>query len=134
MWGRQQRFPMTDDKLVRAYISDMFLAMVSDYVRRGRSLQILPEDDLKTVWVARFRAWADDTSSAERRQQWLDADSEIRLRRLEPPSAVVEAELRRLEDRLRELKKNPRVMEMLVDELAKDLAEFDAAVAAARKN
>jgi hypothetical protein len=85
---------MTDDDDARdkTAIDNSLMNQADDYVKRGRRLAGLDVADLKEVWVATFREMLVN-SDLNYRDYFNDADSEFRLRRLEPPCDIVQAEL-----------------------------------------
>lgn len=60
------------------------LEKVQDYTKRGRRFQLLPDTDLIDFWVLTMNHWAD--GSAEFTSQDMDdCESEMMLRRIDPP-------------------------------------------------
>jgi hypothetical protein len=66
--------------------------MLQDYVNRGRLLENIPEETLAEDWVSLMRAWAaaPEIGQDPRRR---DIEAEYSLRGVQPPYALVKAEM-----------------------------------------
>ena len=76
---------MTDrrDEL-EALLKHERLEKVQNYTTRGRRFQLLPDTDLVDYWVLTMNHWADGSSEFTS-QDIDDCQSELMLRRIDPP-------------------------------------------------
>ncbi len=130
--------PRTD--LVEAYLADKRLEVASDYVRRGRSLQSLTDDDLNRDWLSAFRAWAMSAQARSKfdRRPLDDMESEMCVRGYDPPYNLVETEITTLVEASRQthdqLLRAPEAMNRVARDFGDDLAAFAHRLSSTTKN
>ena len=121
----QGKRPLNLDEAIRAFSANAAVEKTAAYVRSGRSLAGLTDDQLLDAWVERMRAFADEPDSYA---AVAEADSELDLRGLEPPMdrarASIEKQQARLRAILEELEANPESLRENRKRFAEDIASF----------
>jgi hypothetical protein len=87
---------------VHSWMAEAQMRMIQNYVNRGRLLENIPEETLAEDWVSLMRAWAaaPEMGQDPRRR---DIEAEYSLRGVQPPYALVKAEMDVLARRAAEL-------------------------------
>jgi hypothetical protein len=103
-FGRQANL-MDDQKyddIATEYLHHALMNEAREYVVRGRSLGGSSDSEVQDIWVAAFRRWFDERTTANARNM-DDAAAELRLRNIEPPydrvkdkTDKIQAEIKRL--------------------------------------
>jgi hypothetical protein len=76
--------------------------LTTEYLRRGRQFAEVPTAHLKVRWLETVVAWADHYDCERLRAQASDIQTELQLRRSDPPWRLVESALRVIDKRTRE--------------------------------
>jgi hypothetical protein len=90
---------MSDDKdLMLAYFENQQLDRLKDYLRRGRPLVDVEDEELTIRWIGEFRQWASNLSIGARTDHGdrEDIEAEFQMRGKGPPFDLVPAELKAL--------------------------------------
>jgi hypothetical protein len=92
------------------------------YLSRGRHLQHMPLDDLRGLFVQRYRTWVDNLKDHDAHRDCDDLGVEFDLRGLPTPYELVEAEMQRFQAMvLAEMEKaTPERMEEINREMVAD--------------
>jgi hypothetical protein len=75
---------MSEDPEMMAYLDSLRLEATARYVRRGRLLAELGDEELRQRWVRLFKLWLADYPEHDHRER-EDVESELQLRGLLPP-------------------------------------------------
>jgi hypothetical protein len=120
---------MSDDLEMVAYLESQRLEATASYVRRGRVLARLDDEDLRRQWALLFKLWiADYGSGRHDHQEREDIESELQLRGLVPPFDRVLDELAVMREKSKaytdELRRDPERVERLEQSLIARLEAF----------
>jgi hypothetical protein len=90
---------MADKDIVLAYLENIRLQATADYVRRGRQLVDADTEELKQGWISEFRRWVGSLGTGDKIDQRPreDIESELQLRKTEPPFDLVQDELEKMQ-------------------------------------
>lgn len=114
--------------VILSWIGDKRLQDVEDYVRRGRLLSGVPTEELMSRWVSLFKYWAFQPALVEPSHEYTDTESELQIRKIEPPFEQVEAEFKMIQDKTRiayeAARKDPDRMKQGSEAALDDLTEF----------
>jgi hypothetical protein len=84
---------MSEVSEMLAYLESLRLEATAGYVRRGRLLAELDDEQLRGRWVRLFKLWIADQGSGPFHQEREAIESELLLRGLVPPFERVPGEL-----------------------------------------
>jgi hypothetical protein len=129
-----------ETELILAHLENKRIERASEYARRGRLLELVPDEDLKRDWLLAFTAWA-----AKERQGLKfdlrslgDMEAEMCLRGYDPPLELAQEEikiLREASDRRRgQLERDPNKLHEFERQLGEDLAAFAQSLDDTKKN
>ena len=132
--GSKPRRPVPRDQISEDLIAMLRVKEVDAaeaYVRRGRSHRGLTDAELAGAWMEAFRAYSDDPDPAQPfRAVMDDLESELNLRRIDPPFDSVRPELERLRAKavrvLEQLKLDPERHAEFERDLQLDVTAFRA--------
>jgi hypothetical protein len=126
--------------LVLAYLENVRLEATADYVRRGRQLSHVDVEELKQGWVAEFKRWVANLGSDNRvdPRPREDIESELQLRKIEPPWDLVQDELERMREassaHMARLAEDPKKLEQKERMISEDVEAFRRNVDDAKRN
>ncbi|HEX4712888.1 hypothetical protein [Phenylobacterium sp.] len=86
------------EKAVAAFLEDQEMKESAAYLSRGRRFETLTADQLREQWAAGYRAFATDAGRGD--QEFDDLRAELRLRGLDQPLDLVQAEFAALKARI----------------------------------
>jgi hypothetical protein len=120
---------MIKDPEMLAYLENLRLEATADYVRRGRLLAALDEQELRRRWVDLFKLWvASDFDAGHDHQAREDVESELQLRGGEPPFDRVPDEMAAMSEKSKArtdaMLRNPELAERLAQKISAELAAF----------
>jgi hypothetical protein len=119
---------MSDDPEMLAYLESLRLEATARYVRRGRLLAGLDDEELRRRWVRLFKLWIADYGSGHDHRERDDIESELQLRGLVPPYDRVPDELAVMREKWRayrdELLKDPEQVKQMEQSLIARLEAF----------
>jgi hypothetical protein len=129
-----------ETKLMLAHLENKRIERATEYARRGRLLELVPDEDLSREWLLAFRAWA----ASERGGQTYDhralgdIESEMCLRGCDPPLNLAQEEIKILreasERRRHQLERDPKKHMEFERKLSEDLAAFAQSLDDTKKN
>jgi hypothetical protein len=90
------------DLPVATWLQHRRFELAADYLRRGRPFAEVPTAHLMLRWLETVVAWADHYDSVRLRAQASDLQTELELRRSDPPWRLVESALRVIDARTRQ--------------------------------
>jgi hypothetical protein len=119
---------MSDDLEIVAYLQSQRLDETARYVRRGRLLVGLDDEELRRQWVLLFKQWIAEYGSDHDHQERDDIESELQLRGLVPPFDRVTDELAVMREKSKAytdaLLRDPERVEQLEQSLIARLEAF----------
>lgn len=129
-----------ETELMLAYLEDRRLNEAADYVRRGRANEKKSAEELEQEWLVGFRAWA-ESSARDRvydRRSLDDLESEMYLRRLQPPFDLVKNEIEVLrvaqDRRFQWLAHDPEALQSLDMRMGEAVGNFVRRLNTGKKN
>ena len=110
--------------------------LAADYLRRGRRYGELPTAHLKLRWLETVVAWAGRYDCASLRGQASDLQTELLLRRCDPPWRLVASALKTIDRRTRQaLEQLPAgAKARIAEQIVADTRGLDADGAPARRH
>ena len=116
----------SENNLVLVYLQNQRIEALDAYLKRGRPLADIDDQELNTRWIVAFKIWATAVAAGVQRghRERLDLDTEIALRGREPPYASVTEECLVLRAVAKTQVSNPNVRASL-ENAAKDILEFE---------
>jgi hypothetical protein len=123
---------MSEDPEMLAYLESLRLGTTAKYVRRGRSLAQIDDEELRARWVRLFKLWIADYGSEHNHQEREDIESELQLRGLVPPFERVPGELAVMREKWQAytdaLLRDPERVEQMEQSLIARLEAFRRAI------
>jgi hypothetical protein len=142
--GRKPRKQSRDKgELLDSYLRNKALEDAEDYIKRGRHLSKLDTRKLKDRWIEAFLRTVAALQSREpepstNRQNRIDIESELLIRKVDPPYAAVKKEMAAFsaaaQTAINELQRDPLRLSQIESELQDDLSAFEAKGKTSRKN
>jgi hypothetical protein len=129
-----------ETELMLAYLEDRRLNEAADYVRRGRANERKSVEELEHEWLAGFRAWAESSGRDKvfDRRSLDDVESEMYLRRVEPPFDLVKNEIETLrtaqDRRFQWLAHDPEALASLDNRMGEAVGSFVRRLHTGKKN
>jgi hypothetical protein len=129
-----------ETKLMLAHLENKRIEGATEYARRGRLLELVPDEDLSRDWLLAFRAWA---ASARDGQKYDyrplgDIEAEMYLRGRDPPLDLAHEEINILreasERRRNQIERDPMRHTEFKRNLSEDLAAFAQSLDDTKKN
>ena len=94
---------MTDDKdLVKAFLDHSEMEFIRSYLERGRSFADVPTEGVEEAWATAFKL-ACVHGQTSHKIELNDLTAELRLRGLDPPERLVQAAIKIVQERVRNL-------------------------------
>lgn len=119
---------MDDVDPLLAWVKSKSIDDLESYLRRGRKFERIPLPELKTLWIAAYRAHLNANLDPAAGQEANDLEAEFRLRKADPPFEEVLADFRDFQERNQEaldkLLSNPIRRKLANDAILRDLEEF----------
>jgi hypothetical protein len=131
---------MTDKDIMLAYLENRRLEETADYLRRGRHLEGVANEELNQRWVVLFRRWVRSVGTSRRfdHQPRKDIESEMQLHGVEPPWALVQDELGAMEKASRAftdaLARDPVKLMQTERQIGEDLEAFQRSLRETKPN
>jgi hypothetical protein len=131
-------YPETE--LMLAHLENKRIEGATEYARRGRLLELVPDEDLSRDWLLAFRAWAASERGGQKydHRALEDIEAEMYLRGCDPPLDLAREEIKILheasERRRDELKRDPMKHSEFERKLSEDLAAFAQSIDDTKKN
>jgi hypothetical protein len=127
---------MIKDPEMQAYLQSLRLEATADYVRRGRLLAEIDDEELRGRWVGLFRSWVmTDFGAGHDHRQREDVESELQLRGKDPPFDRVPDEMAAMSERSKSrtdaMLRNPELAERLAQKINVELAAFRTGIKSA---
>ena len=131
------------EELLVSYLRYRALEDAEDYINRGRHLSKIDMRKLKDRWIHAFRRAVAARQSRQResstnRQNRIDIEAELLIRKVDPPYAAVKKELDAFsaaaQAAFNELQRDPVRLSQIESELQDDLSAFKTKGKTARKN
>jgi hypothetical protein len=124
---------MIKDREMLAYLENLRLEATADYVRRGRLLAALDDEELCRRWVDLFKLWvATDFDAGHDHRAREDVESELQLRGKEPPFDRVPDEMAAMSEKSKArtdaMLRNPELAQRMEQRIKADLAAFRCGV------
>ena len=129
-----------ETELMLAHLTNKRIERATEYARRGRLLELVPDEDLNQHWLLAFRAWtANERRGREYDRRALeDMEAEMYLRGNDPPLSRVLAEIKILRKassrRTNKLERDPEKLMEFERKLGEDLAAFAQSIDDTKKN
>jgi hypothetical protein len=83
-------------KLINSIIAEDNMENIRQYISRGRRFEHINIEALKQRWISAFKALASDIENYQALYEYIDADAEFQLRKIEPPRDTVKADTEKL--------------------------------------
>ncbi len=127
---------MTDiDDATWAFIENERLEQTRDYLHRGRPLAGLAPAELEARWVAAFRDFAADIGDDSDLVRLFDLEAEYRLRGVELPEELVEAEQAAMDRSMEDwLENDPQSWDETAKSVLDEIVEFTCSTVAIPKS
>jgi hypothetical protein len=141
--SRKPRKQSRDMELILSYLRNQALEEAEDYIKRGRRLAKIDTRKLKDNWVHAFRRTVAARKSHEpesntNRQNRVDIEAELLIRKVEPPYAEVKEEIDAFsamaDAAFNELQRDPLRLSQTESELQAGLSAFKVKGKKSRKN
>jgi hypothetical protein len=115
-----------ENELVLAYLQNQRIEALEAYLKRGRQLADIDDQELNRRWIVAFKTWAAEVAAGFQsgHRERLDLDSELMLRGKEPPFESVAEECRVLLAFVKVQVSNPDNRESL-ENAAKEILKFE---------
>jgi hypothetical protein len=131
---------MTDKETMLAYLENLKLEATAEYMRRGRHLANVDMEELSGWWVAAFKWWVPNisTGSTFDHQPRIDIESEMRVRGIEPPWALVSDEFKAMQKASRDftdqLARDPARLAQKEQQISEGLEAFQRSIKESKPN
>jgi hypothetical protein len=116
------------EEIVRDFLESSRLDRMAEYVQRGRKYAPLSDEDLIAKWLAGVKAMADAPEDPACYAEQNDTESELALRKLDPPHDLAQPDVDRYvetsEAAIRAIESDPERLAELRAGIVEDLRAF----------